>query len=346
MTTVQPTPREPRADGGASDKTAAAAPAKAAPKADWAQAPERSNATLLRAMAWFAVTFGRRLARWWLVPISLYFLFFSPKQARNSRRFLKRALGRDANWIDGYRHIHTFASTILDRVFFLRQGTAPFELAINGHEAVRDAAHDDPGAFLVGGHLGSFEALRAVGDHLGGLNVAMVMYPDNARQINAVLQAIAPDRPVPVIALGRMESMLAVRDWLDKGGLAGMLGDRGLHVQGADPQLTRSVRADFLGREVDFVDGPMRLAALLKRRVFFMAGLYRGGNRYDVVLAPLVDFRDVGPKAREAAIREGVLAYVRELERQARSAPYNWFNFHDFWLEDDADDQPGRSGSR
>ena len=27
MTTVQPTPREPRADGGASDKTAAAAPA-------------------------------------------------------------------------------------------------------------------------------------------------------------------------------------------------------------------------------------------------------------------------------------------------------------------------------
>jgi predicted LPLAT superfamily acyltransferase len=228
-------------------------------------------------------------------------------------------------------------------VYFLRQGVAPFELSIDGHDAVVAAANDDPGAFLVGGHLGSFEALRAVGDHLGGLKVAMVMYPDNARQINAVLHAIAPDRPVPVIALGRMESMLVVRDWLDQGGLAGMLGDRGLD---ADPQQTRSVRVDFLGREVDFVDGPMRLAALLKRRVFFMAGLYRGGNRYDVVLAPLVDFRGINPKTREAAIREGVLAYVRELERQARSAPYNWFNFHDFWLEDMADDQPGRGGPR
>jgi hypothetical protein len=283
-------------------------------------------------MAWFAITFGRTLARLWLVPISLYFLLFSPSQARNSRRFLKRALGRDANWIDGYRHIHTFASTILDRVYFLRQGTAPFDIVVDeAHHALVAAARDDPGAFLVGGHLGSFEALRALGDHVGGLNVAMVMYPDNARKINAVLEALAPDRPVPVIALGRMAAMLEVRDWLDQGGLAGMLGDRGLE---ADPQATRTVRAAFMGREVDFIDGPMRLAALLKRRVFFMAGLYRGGNRYEVVFVPLVDFRHVDGKGREAAIRDGVLAYVRELENQARRAPYNWFNFHDFWLED------------
>ncbi len=322
----------------ASDDVAGTADAAAPPheppqaaSAEWARSPERSNLALLRAMAWFAITFGRRLARLWLVPISIYFLLLSPQQARNSRRFLKRALGRDANWIDGYRHIHTFASTILDRVYFLRQGTAPFDIAFDGHDELVAAARHDPGAFLVGGHLGSFEALRAVGDNVGGLDVAMVMYPDNAQKINAVLRALAPDRPVPVIALGRMAAMLEVRDWLDRGGLAGMLGDRGLE---ADPQATRTVRTDFMGRAVDFIDGPMRLAALLKRRVYFMAGLYRGGNRYEVVFVPLVDFRDIAPKGREAAIREGVLAYVRELENQARRAPYNWFNFHDFWLED------------
>jgi predicted LPLAT superfamily acyltransferase len=91
----------------------------------------------------------------------------------------------------------------------------------------------------------------------------------------------------------------------------------------------------------------MRLAALLKRRVFFMAGLYRGGNRYEVVFKPLVDFRAVEPKAREAAIRDGVFAYVRELELQATRAPYNWFNFHDFWLEDQAGaDQPAADAMR
>jgi predicted LPLAT superfamily acyltransferase len=330
------------------ETTTPTATGKAAPtataKAEWAQAPERSNATMLRAMTWFAVTFGRRLARLWLIPITLYFLFFSPNQARQSRRFLGRALGRSANWIDGYRHIHTFASTILDRVFFLRQGVAPFDIQVDGHEALQAAARDDPGAFLVGGHLGSFEVLRALGDHLGALNVAMVMYPGNAQKINAALQAIAPDKIVPVIALGRMGSMLAVRDWLDRGGLAGMLGDRGLD---ADPQATHKVRTGFFGREVDFIDGPMRLAALLKRRVYFMAGLYRGGNRYEVVFKPLVDFRAVEPTSREAAIRDGVLAYVSELENQARLAPYNWFNFHDFWLEDHAPaDQPPAGAQR
>ncbi len=319
--------------------SSSSSPSVDAPRASasWAQAPERSNVVALRLMAWVAVFAGRRVARLLLVPITLYYLLFSPMQARNSRRFLKRALGRDANWVDGYRHIHTFASTILDRVFFLRQGVAPFAITLDGHEALQAAAREDPGAFLVGGHLGSFEVLRAVGDDMGGLDVAMVMYPGNAQKINATLHAIAPDKPVPVIALGRMESMLAVRDWLDRGGLAGMLGDRGLE---ADPQAMRSVRAAFMGRELDFIDGPMRLAALLKRRVYFMAGLYRGGNRYDVVFKPVVDFRRVDPKTREAAIREGVLAYVRELEHQARSAPYNWFNFHDFWLEDPPAHQP------
>jgi predicted LPLAT superfamily acyltransferase len=303
----------------------------AAASAEWAKAPERSHMGPLRLMAWVAVKGGRRLARVFLVPIALYYLFFSPMQAKNSRRFLKRALGRDANWIDGYRHIHTFASTILDRVYFLRQGVELFDVQVHGDKALIDAAREDPGAFLVGAHMGSFEVMRVLGDRDSGARVTMVMYPDNARQINETLRAIAPDQTVPIIALGRMESMLSVRDWLDQGGLAGMLGDRML---GANAQQTRIVRLPFLGEPVDFIDGPMRLAALLRRRVFFMTGVYRGGNRYDVAFKPLADFRDTAPAVRETQIRDAVQAYVQELDSWARIAPYNWFNFYDFWRED------------
>lgn len=301
--------------------------------ASWAREPERSNVAVLRLMAWIAVQCGRTVARWLLVPISFYYLFFAPVQAKNSRRFMKRVLGRDGNWIDGYRHIHTFASTILDRVYFLRNGVRDFDIKLDGHELLQAAAKEDRGAFLVGGHLGSFEVMRAVGDHIGGFEVAMVMYPGNAQKINDTLRAIAPDKPVPIIPLGRMESMLAVRDWLAKGGLAGMLGDRRLE---ADEQAARLVRVPFLGRDVDFVDGPIRLAAMLKRRVYFMVGLYLGGNRYDVRFTPLVDFRGGYASApeREAAIKAGVVAYVQALEAVARESPYNWFNFHDFWGED------------
>lgn len=301
--------------------------------ADWAQAPERSNRATLRLMAWIAVHGGRRLARLVLHPITLYFLWFAPKVARNSRRFLDRALGRPATWMDRYRHIHTFAATILDRVYLLRDGgqSAGLRLEASGADAVSDAARNDPGVFMLGGHIGSFEALRAVGDHTGGLRVAMVMYPGNAQMVNDTLSAVAPQARQHIIELGQMTAMLEVRDWLDQGGLAGMLGDRALHD---DHQGAHVLRLPFLGREVAFIDGPLRLAALLRRRVFFMVGLYRGGARYDVRFTELVDFRHLKPGEREARIREAVEAYVRQLEGLAREAPYNWFNFHDFWHED------------
>ena len=76
--------------------------------------------------------------------------------------------------------------------------------------------------------------------------------------------------------------------------------------------------------------------ALLRRKVFFMAGLYGGGARYDVQFDLLADFseRASDPAERERRIRAAVEAYVAHLEALCRAYPYNWFNFHDFWLED------------
>ena len=63
-----------------------------------------------------------------------------------------------------------------------------------------------------------------------------------------------------------------------------------------------------------------------------------GGARYDVFFEPLADFtqRPGTPAEREAAIRAALVAYVARLEALCREYPYNWFNFHDFWLEDKA----------
>lgn len=333
MSASMPRPPEPRADQGADTGKSATPAGRSAirPSAEWAQRPERSNTFALRLMAWIAVTFGRRIARLVLHPITIYFLLFSPSAARQSRRFLRRALGRQPRFADHYRHILCFAATLLDRIYLLRAGPGDFDISLDGHEMVAEAARTDPGCVLVGAHLGSFESLRVVGDHLGGLKVAMVMYPDNARMMNRTLEALAPTTRPHVIALGQMGSMLEVRDWLDAGGMAGILGDRSLH---ADPDATRALRVPFLGKEAEFIDGPMRLAALLRRRVFFMVGLYRGGARYDVRFFELADFRHTPPRDREVAIREALLSYVDRLEALAREAPYNWFNFHDFWNED------------
>jgi hypothetical protein len=310
----------------------------ATPEADWSSQPERSNALALRVMSWIARRCGRRIARGVLHPISWYFLLFAPAPRRHSRRFLTRALGREPSWRERLRHLHRFAATVLDRVYLLGGQLDLFDVTVQGEGLIEETLAQGRGAFLVGAHIGSFEALRAVGEGRGALRIAMVMYPDNARLINAALRAIVPGHAPKIIALGRMESMLAVQDWLDGGGLAGMLADRSLPGRSplAGAQRGGSVRVSFLGVDAEFNDGPFRLAALLRRKVVFMAGLYRGGARYDVRFEALADFteRITDAAERECRIRVATLAYARLLEALCREQPDNWFNFHDFWRED------------
>ncbi|MDM0112398.1 acyl-CoA synthetase [Variovorax sp. J22R133] len=311
-----------------------------ASQGDWAHTPERSNMLALRFVCWLALTFGRRVTRLVLHPITLYFFLFSPGPRRHIKRYLTRAIGPQMGWRDGYRLIHAFSSTVLDRVYFLRGRMDLFDFQVKGVEHTDAEAMAGRGAFLVGAHMGSFEAIGAckhTSAHPAQLKLAMLMYPDNAQQINSILGAISdPEFRPRIIALGRPNSMLALRDWMDSGGLAGLLVDRTLPRQEDAPgqQRGNSVSIDFLGHPASFNDSPFRLAALLRRKMFFMVGLYLGGARYEIRFEPLADFSITEGAHREPQIRQALEAYVKRLEALCREHPYNWFNFHDFWLED------------
>jgi predicted LPLAT superfamily acyltransferase len=54
---------------------------------------------------------------------------------------------------------------------------------------------------------------------------------------------------------------------------------------------------------------------------------------------------------RDAVIRECAARYAQRLEHYCRLAPYNWFNFYDFWNDlapgyDHSRDGDGNSSSR
>jgi predicted LPLAT superfamily acyltransferase len=302
-------------------------------KATWAEREERGSVWLLRFMAWLAGTLSRRIARLVLHPITAYFVLFSPSARRQSIRYLRRALGREPGWIDGYRHVHTFASIVLDRLYFARGDVAQFDLQHSGGALLDEALAQGQGAVMLGAHLGSFEALQAVGEQHANMRVAMVMYPANAQNIQRVLNAVAPAHTLKIITIGHPGTTLAIRDWLDGGGLVGMLGDRVLQEGKEQGEV---MRLPFIGHDAPFGLGPLRLAMMLRRRVFFMTALFRGGNRYEVRFEPLVDFsvRPADAAAREAQLHTALQAYVHRLETLCVEAPYNWFNFHDFWLDD------------
>ena len=289
----------------------------------WLRQEERSNLPILRLMVWLSLALGRPVSRAVVAGIAAYFMLFGPRARRASRAYLRRALP-GASWRHVFRHFFAFASTIHDRIYLLNQRFDLFDIEVTGAQALHAALARQPGALLIGAHLGSFEVLRSAGRSLAGLRVAMLMYEENARKINATLAAINPAASQDIIALGRMQSMLEARDRLDQGYLVGMLADRGL---GGDA--TRE--CDFLGQPAPFPVGPWRMAAMLRRPVFLMVGLYLGGKRYRIHFEPLADFSALERADRDPAIAAAMARYAARLTHYCRLAPYNWFNFFDFW---------------
>ena len=294
------------------------------PAAAWAGKPERSNTLAIRFIVWVALTLGRRVARLFLYPICVYFLLFAGEARTASKQYLRKVLGREARVSDGFRHIHTFASTILDRVFLLNGRFDKFDVQVHLDAAARSLLEQRRGCILLGAHLGSFEITRAYADEIKGPPASVVMYEENARKLNSVLKAINPDLAQQVIALGKVDSMLKVEQALQRGEFIGILADRGLEHGGS------SVSLDFLGQPAKFPTGPLRMAYMLKSPVLLMVGVYRGGNRYDLYFEELLNMAD-SELPRNELIRKAQQRYVERIEHYCREAPYNWFNFFDFW---------------
>jgi len=293
---------------------------------EWAARRERGHAAAIRFIVWTALTLGRSATRLLLCPICLYFLGFSKAARAASGAYLRRVLGRAPRLGDRFRHYHAFASCVLDRVYLLNNEIERFDLRVEGEELALAQVGRGSGCFLFGAHIGSFEVLRALGHRRPDIKLSLLMYEENARKINSVLNAINPALALEVIALGRSDSMIEVEERLNQDQFIGILADRGLSLEHED-----HLPIDFLGDTARLPVGPFRLAAVLRRPVFLMVGLYRGGARYDIFFERLADFANLPRAARPEEVEQAIRLYARRLEHFCRLAPYNWFNFYDFW---------------
>jgi predicted LPLAT superfamily acyltransferase len=276
----------------------------------WRNRPERGSIGLKRLIIWLALNVGRPFCRVLLVPISAYFLATAPRARRASREFLTRALGRPATWGDTFRHLFVFATTLLDRVFLLHGRHRDLDVKVTDVHLFEEAIAAGRGCLLLGSHLGSFEMLGVIGSVERQLKVNMVMHREDSRGLRDLLSGTGCTIPYKVIPLGHPESMLRVKECLERGEVVGILADR-IYGEEATRELP------FLGEPARFSLSPFRLARITGAPALTVFGLFRGGRRYEIVFEPL--------GAPEPA------PYVEILEKRARDSPYNWFNFYGFW---------------
>jgi predicted LPLAT superfamily acyltransferase len=292
----------------------------------WLRQRERGSRTLLRFTIWVALSIGRPVARALLYPICVYYLVFS-RQARHAiQPFLTRVLGHPMGWRDLFRQYHCFASTILDRFYLLAGQSSRFDIDIRGLDVLKDRVARGQGCILLGSHLGSFEIVRAIGLTQGNLEIKILMYEQNAPMIRDIIRGLNPAVADAVIQTGSPDTMLRVKESLDRGGVVGILADRLLKQDQATP-------CKFFGKLASFPAGTMWLMSILKVPVILFFGLYRGGNRYEVHFELFADEVTIDRPHRDQEIQQWTQRYADRLEHYCRLAADNWFNFYDFWGE-------------
>ena len=302
---------------------------------NWEQRPEggsRFMIALIRGIARYA---GRGVSRLLLYPITLYFLLVRGPERRASRAYLSRVFGRPATLMESARHIHCFASTILDRVFLLSGELRQFDIRVIDVEQVHALMDEGRGVLLFGSHLGSFESLRVLSLQRPDITLRVVMDRDQNAVVTQMLEALSPEvaRTVIDASQGGTGITLAIAEATQAGQLVGLLVDR---AKGSEPR----VPVPFLGRLADFPSAPWLIAAALKVPVVLAFGLYRGGNRYDLHFEVFEVPGEMPRSQRRAMLAQLQARYAERLEHHVRSAPYNWFNFYDFWNSDATDIAP------
>lgn len=304
----------------------------------WSQRPEGGGAFAVWLIRTFARYAGRTLTRPFLYPIALYFLLVRGPERRASRDYLRRALGREPRWRERFRHVHTFASTILDRLFLLGGDMDRFDVKVSGVEALEARIDRGQGVLVFGSHLGSFEVLRVFARQRPDVPLRVVFDASHNPALTRMLDALDPQMARGVIDAGQdgPSIALAIKQATDEGALVALLVDRARVGE-------KSVPALFMGENAPFPASPWLIAAALKVPVVLAFGLYRGGARYDLAFEVFSDRVAVERHNRAGALAELTQQYADRLQHHARSAPYNWFNFYDFWHAHEASSDPRRN---
>ncbi|WP_118183559.1 glycosyltransferase family 2 protein [Paraburkholderia phosphatilytica] len=300
----------------------------------WWRMAERGSRLGMLSLALSCKLFGPRFTALWLHPIVAYFLV-TGRAARTASKLYFAQLDAATpasdtprpGWFSAYRHMLAFAQSGFDKL-----------AAWSGHVTEHDVDFDDAapldallasgrGALVIGSHLGNLEMARALAVRGAQTKVTAIVYTEHAQRFNSVL-ASADDRfaehLVHVSDFGPATSMM-MQERVENGELLVIVGDRTpAHESG------RTTDAHFLGSPAPFAQGPYVLAHALGCPVYLFFCLKERGT-YRLYFEPFAERIELPRRERTQHIAAWAQRYAARLEHYCRKAPYQWFNFFDFW---------------
>jgi predicted LPLAT superfamily acyltransferase len=233
--------------------------------------------------------------------------------------------------MDVVRIFRNFACCTLDRFLILSGQARDLNLQIHLDPGVEGATRGQGGCIVLVSHLGSFEVLRQMST--AGQHAPLRVLLDRAHGavLTGLFERLNPEFAGSIIDARTPgpQLILALREALRSGCNVGIMADR---VRGQET----SVEVGFLGGTARFPTAPWTLALLLGVPVVAAFALFRGGATYELRFEFLSRRIEARRDERQEVVHRCVQRYAEALERQMREAPYNWFNFFPFWLDESA----------
>jgi predicted LPLAT superfamily acyltransferase len=302
----------------------------------WAAINEAGFVGGMRLLFWVCRVFGRWPFRVVLYPVLAWYVATRPRARRASSDYLRR-VGAPSGLAGVLRHFGAFAETILDKML-LWGGLFDYgRVTLNGAEPLLRMIRERRGALLVCAHLGNLDLCRAMSMDTPGLRITVLVHTRHARAFNDMLARLDPRSQLNLVQVTEMTPATAMElsGRIERGEFVVIAGDR-VPVSNHPRGTPRVALAPFLGQAAAFPVGPWVMASVLGCPLYAMFATRRG-ERYELHFEPLRERVNLPRSGREAALAALAADYAARLERHARCAPLEWFNFYDFWHLPDSD---------
>lgn len=299
----------------------------------WANKEERGS---LYGMYFLVYTFkllGATVCKLLVAPTIFYFYLFGKDARNNIKKFLNKVNNQGevsisvSQW-SIFRVMLGFGFGIVDKLSAWTGRMTLDKLNSVVDKEFRDYEKNGKGAILLISHLGNYEICRVAAERRSIAKFNVFMHRKNSSNISKIIKSMNQQDVISVIPSDELNlaTVIELKEKVEAGEFIVISGDRTPVNNNKG-----TMESEFFGEMAKFPIGPYVLAKVLECPVFALTCL-KNKNKYDVFFNLIIEKISFNKKNREQVLLESIKTYVKNLEKYAKIAPLQWYNFHQFWI--------------
>jgi len=303
----------------------------------WSHFKERGSILGIEFLVAIYRLFGRHVFKVFLIPVMFYF-YLTGKEARlGSWQYLDNlhtdaGRAKKSGWgkfHEGFKLYFSFGMAILDKFDAWLGKVAIDDINIATPMAYQELL-DAKGSVIFSSHLGNMEVCRAIfssGENKRPLNI--ITYNEHTPSFNNFLKKVNAQAAVNFIHIANFgpDDTIKLKQKIEDGESVVIFADR---TSVNNPNSVHQV--EFLGKKAPFAVGPFALASIMDCQVFLMFCIKENGQ-YNAHIEKFSEPVKVKRKERAAHFQAMAEKFAQRLGFYCHKAPYQWFNFFNFWQE-------------